>query len=138
MRVDIDDFQKKYIKGALIPEDIMKQFTDCFLQGEKYANVRDTVFEEMKIRQFYNEHPELEPKTDWVSIILYRKFVDIIKKHISGKAVSDTEIAELQLEVAICNDKRKVKNAPNEPYRDLQDLYDDIIWFRCDVLPNKK
>lgn len=134
MRVDIDDFQKKYIKGALIPEDIMKQFTDCFLQGEKYANVRDTVFEEMKIRQFYNEHPELEPKTDWRLPILSRKVLDFMKQIIKGESIEVLELSDIQKTLAIELDRRKVDN---EPCDEINSLYEDVMWLKCEVLPNK-
>jgi len=138
MRVNIKEFQEKYIKGALIPEDIMEQFADCFLQGDEYADIRDTVYDEIKIRQFYNEHPALRPKTDWVTPLLCRKFIDILKSHIKGENIDDAEVADLQKQVAIFIDKRKVNAAPNEPYDDLQDLYEDIVWFRCEILLDNK
>lgn len=134
MKVNIKEFQNKYIKGALIPEDIMSQFTDCALQGEEYAEVRNTIFDEMKIRQFYNEHPELEPKTDWRLPILCRKVIDLFKREIKGEDITDLELADLQKTLAIEIDLRKVNN---EPYEEISALYEDIMWLKCDVLPNK-
>lgn len=135
MKVNIAEFQKKYIKGALIPVDIMQQFTECFLRGEEYADVRDTVFEEMKIRQFYNEHPELEPKTDWQMLILCRKVIDLLKRYINKESIEDWELADLQKTLAIEIDRRKVKN---EPCEEISSLYEDIMWLKCDIIPNNE
>lgn len=135
MKVNIAEFQKKYIKGALIPVDIMQQFTECFLRGEEYADVRDTVFEEMKIRQFYNEHPELEPKTDWKLPILSRKVIDLMKQKIKGDNIEDWELSDMQKTLAIELDSRKVNN---EPCEEINSLYEDVMWLKCEVLPNKE
>lgn len=135
MKVNIKEFQEKYIKGALLPEDIMSQLADCALRGEEFAEVRDTVMEEMKIRQFYNEHPQLEPKTDWQLPILCRKVIDLLKRYINKDSLEDWELADLQKMLAIEIDRRKVKN---EPCEEISALYEDILWLKCDVIPNNK
>lgn len=128
MKVNINEFQTKY--GALIPQDIAAHFNDCFLSGVEETDVRDTVFDEMKIEQFYNEHQQLRPQTDWQTVALSRKVIDLLRSYIINK-VQKSDVDALIKQIAIIIDARKVKN---EDAHELEALYDDVMWLKCDIL----
>lgn len=130
IKVNIKEFEEKYAKGALIPTDILAYFTQCFLKGEEYADIRATVYDEMKIKDFYNHHPELRPQTDWEAIELSRNVIDLMKRHIKGDAIEEWELDDMQLKLTILLNGRKKKKEPNKPIDNLETLYDDIAWLK--------
>lgn len=131
IKVNIDDFMKEHIEGAVIPEDIMQKFNESFLKGEDFAWIRSTVFDEMKINAFYNEHPNLRPETDWETIVFSRKVIDLLKRYIKGESIESSELNDLQQSCLIIIDSKKVREKPTE---ELEALYEDIIWLKCDIL----
>lgn len=137
IRVNIKEFEEKYAKGVLIPTDIMAYFTQCFLKGEEYADIRATVYDEMKIKDFYNHHPELRPETDWETIGLSHNVIDLMKRYISGDNIEEWELNDMQLKLTILINGRKKKNEPNKPIDNLESLYEDISWLKSIYLKNK-
>lgn len=109
IRVNIREFQEKYINGELIPEDIMAYFTECFLKGQDYADIRATVYEEMKIKEFYNEHPELRPQTDWEVMALYSFLTDLMASVIKNEPQTSEKAQELIRKTGLIIDAYKVK-----------------------------
>ena len=131
IRVNIKDFQEKYIKGALIPEDIMAYFTDCFLKGQEYADIRATVYEEMKIKEFYNEHPELRPQTDWEVIALYSFLTDLMASVIKKEPQIAEKAQELIRRTGLIIDAYKVKERSTA---ELEYIYETALWLKSEVI----
>lgn len=132
VKVNIKEFEAEY--GILIPADVSSELDKCFLKGESTAEIRESVFQEMSIKKFYREHPELCPKTDWEAILLSRHVIDLLKRYINGDEILPSELKNELTGLAITIDSRKVKNEPNLPTTDLQALYDDLLWLRCEIL----
>ena len=130
IRVKIDDFIQEHINESVIPEDIMVYFNQCFFEGKDYANIRESVYEEMKINKFYNEHPDLRPETDWETIILSRKVINLMKQYIKNGFVDKLELDDIQVSLAIFINNRKAKNNPNKPLDNIESLYEDIMWIK--------
>lgn len=63
-----------------------------------------------------------------------RMVIDLLKDYISGSEVED-RLNDAQKTLAIEIDRRKVKNEPTE---EISALYEDIMWLKCDVIPNNK
>ncbi|MBO4550160.1 MAG: hypothetical protein J5733_05460 [Bacteroidaceae bacterium] len=130
MKVNISDFQDKYLKGALIPEDIMAQFVDCSLRGETEAEIRDTVFEEMKIEQFYQAHPNLRPKTEWEVITLSAFLIDLMKSFINREDLLTEKADELARKINLTIDKYKVNQQPTS---EIEYLYETTMWLKEEI-----
>ena len=111
IKVNIDDFMKEHIEGAVIPEDIMQKFNESFLKGEDFAWIRSTVFDE--------------------TIVFSRKVIDLLKRYIKGESIESSELNDLQQSCSIIIDSKKVREKPTE---ELEALYEDIIWLKCDIL----
>ncbi len=130
MRVNIKEFQDKYIKGALIPADIMAYFTECFLRGETEADIRDTVFDEMKIEQFYQQHPNLRPKTEWKVISLSAFLIDLMKSYIKKEDLLKEKAIELARKINLTIDEYKVNQ---QPTGELEYLYETTMWLNEEI-----
>lgn len=131
IRVNIREFQDKYIKGALIPEDIMAYFTECFLKGQDYADIRATVYEEMKIREFYNKYPELRPQTDWEVIALYSFLTDLMASVIKNESQTCEKAQELIRRTGLIIDSYKVKNRNTA---ELEYIYETALWLKSEII----
>lgn len=131
IRVNIREFQEKYIKGALIPEDIMAYFTECFLKGQDYADIRATVYEEMKIKEFYNEHPELRPQPDWEVIALYSFLTDLMASVIKNEPQTAEKAQELIRKTGIIIDGYKVKERNTA---ELEYIYETALWLKSEII----
>lgn len=131
IRVNIKDFQDKYIKGALIPEDIMAYFTECFLRGQEYADIRATVYEEMKIKEFYNKHPELRPQTDWEVIALYSFLTDLMASVIKKEPQTAEKAQELIRKTGLIIDGYKVKERNTA---ELEYIYETALWLKSEII----
>lgn len=131
IRVNIKEFMEQHLSGAVIPADIMEKFNECFLRGEEWAYIRSTIYDEIKINAFYNEHPELRPQTDWEIIAISRKVIDLMKQYIKGVEIEDIEINEALKQTALIMDSRKVKGCDID---DIEDLYNDILWLKCETI----
>lgn len=131
IRVNIREFQDKYIKGALIPEDIMAYFTECFLKGQEYADIRATVYEEMKIKEFYNEHPELRPQTDWEVIALYSFLTDLMASVIKNEPQTAEKAQELIRKTGLIIDAYKVKGRDAS---NLEYIYETALWLKSEII----
>ena len=131
IRVNIREFQDKYIKGALIPEDIMAYFTECFLKGQDYADIRATVYEEMKIREFYNEYPELRPQTDWEVIALYSFLTDLMASVIKNEPQTEEKAQELIRKTGLIIDAYKVKERNTA---ELEYIYETTLWLKSEII----
>ena len=57
VRVNIADFMSKYATAG-VPEDVWRTLRRCRIKGETEAEVRDTIFDEMKIA-----HRDVSAKT---------------------------------------------------------------------------
>lgn len=62
-----------------------------------------------------------------------RIVIDIQKACISGEDVC-VKIDEAQKKLAIELDRRKVYN---EPCDEINSLYEDVMWLKCEVLPER-
>lgn len=131
IRVNIREFQEKYIKGALIPEDIMAYFTECFLKGQDYADIRATVYEEMKIKEFYNEHPELRPQTDWEVITLFSFLTDLMASVIKNEPQTEEKAQELIRKTGLIIDAYKVKERNTA---ELEYIYETTLWLKSEII----
>lgn len=131
IRVNIREFQEKYINGALIPEDIMAYFTECFLKGQDYADIRATVYEEMKIKEFYNEHPELRPQTDWEVIALYSFLTDLMASVIKNEPQTSEKAQELIRKTGLVIDAYKVKGRDAS---NLEYIYETALWLKSEII----
>lgn len=131
IRVNIREFQDKYIKGALIPEDIMAYFNECFLKGQVYADIRATVYEEMKIKEFYNEHPELRPQTDWEVIALYSFLTDLMASIIKKEPQIAEKAQELIRRTGLIIDAYKVKERNTA---ELEYIYETALWLKSEII----
>lgn len=115
---------------AGVPEDVWRTLRRCRIKGETEAEVRDTIFDEMKIEQFYREHSELRPHTDFRAIELARKVIDLMKDALAHRDVSAQKLADAQKQLAYELDRRKVNNLSTD---EIASLYDDILWLRTDI-----
>ena len=131
IRVNIREFQEKYIKGALIPEDIMAYFTECFLKGQDYADIRATVYEEMRIKEFYNEHPELRPQTDWEVITLFSFLTDLMASVIKNEPQTEEKAQELIRKTGLIIDAYKVKERNTA---ELEYIYETTLWLKSEII----
>lgn len=131
IRVNIREFQEKYINGALIPEDIMVYFTECFLKGQDYADIRATVYEEMKIKEFYNEHPELRPQTDWEVMALYSFLTDLMASVIKNEPQTSEKAQELIRKTGLIIDAYKVKGRDAS---NLEYIYETALWLKSEII----
>ena len=131
MKVNIREFEDKYIKDALIPEDVMRQLTDAALRGDSEAEVRDTILDEIRIRAFYNEHPELRPKSDWEVRELSFFMIDLMKSIILKEDLLDEKAQELIRRIGIITDKYKVNNQPTDR---LEYLHETALWLKSEVI----
>lgn len=129
MKVNILEFQGKYMN--LIPEDIMAQFSQCFGNGESEAEVRDTIYEEMKIKAFYNEHPELAPKTDWEITSLFSFLTDLMASVIKNEGQTSEKAQELIRRAGIILDRFKVENRPTA---ELEYIYETALWLKTEII----
>lgn len=131
IRVNIREFQEKYINGALIPEDITAYFTECFLKGQDYADIRATVYEEMKIKEFYNEHPELRPQTDWEVMALYSFLTDLMASVIKNEPQTSEKAQELIRKTGLIIDAYKVKGRDAS---NLEYIYETALWLKSEII----
>lgn len=131
IRVNIREFQQKYIKGALIPLDIVEYLTECILKGQDYADIRATVYEEMKIKEFYNEHPELRPQTDWEVIALYSFLTDLMASVIKNEPQTAEKAQEIIRKTGIIIDGYKVKERNTA---ELEYIYDTALWLKSEII----
>ena len=129
MKVNIKDFTAQYLN--LIPADIMAQFTPLMLLGEKESEIRDTVIEEMRIEQFYIEHPTLRPKTDWEVISLYSSLTDLLSLVINKEDNIEERTDELIHKAGIMIDKYKVEERSTS---ELENIYDKALWIKSEIL----
>ena len=64
----------------------------------------------------------------------YKRFViNLLKSYISGNNI-DAELDRIQKKLVIELDRCKVNN---EPCEEINALYEDVMWLKCEVLPNK-
>nr|DAT89970.1 MAG TPA: hypothetical protein [Caudoviricetes sp.] len=125
IRVNAREFERQY--GLLIPMDILKHFTQCFLKGETYTEIRDTVLDEIKINKFYKEHPEVRPYPNIKLSDLSREVINLMKSHIKGEEIEDYKFRHLLVLLGKKDDEGYVYNYPTE---ELKALYDDVLWLR--------
>lgn len=130
MKVNISEFQSKYIKDALIPADIMAYLTECALAGETEVDIRDTVFDEMKIERFYQHNPKLRPKTEWEVISLSAFLIDLMKSYINKEDLLKEKSSELIRKINIIMDKYKVND---QPIANLEYLYETAHWLNNEI-----
>lgn len=63
-----------------------------------------------------------------------RMIINLLKSYIIGDDNIGNELDKAQNKLAIELDSRKVNN---EPCEEIKSLYEDVMWLKCDVLPNK-
>ena len=63
-----------------------------------------------------------------------RNLIDLFKSYINGKEISETELNDLLVTIAIEIDNRKIKGDESELTAELEKLYDDVMWFKCNVM----
>ena len=130
MRVNIEEFQRSH-EPSLIPEDIMAQFTRCFIDGETETDIRDTIEDEMKLREIYARHPELRPQDDWEIRSLFSFLTDLMKSIIRKEDLLSEKTDELLRKTGIILDRFKVENRPTD---EIEYIYDTILWLKSEVL----
>lgn len=130
MRVNIEEFQRNH-EPSLIPEDIMDQFTRCFIDGEAETDIRDTIEDEMKLREIYARHPELRPQDDWEIRSLFSFLTDLMKSAIRKEDLLSEKTDELLRKTGIILDRFKVENRPTD---EIEYIYDTILWLKSEVL----
>ena len=130
MRVNIEEFQRSH-EPSLIPEDIMAQFTRCFIDGETDIDIRDTIEDEMKLMEIYARHPELRPQDDWEVRSLFSFLTDLMKSVIRKEDLLSEKTDELLRKTGIILDRFKVENRPTD---EIEYIYDTILWLKSEVL----
>lgn len=63
-----------------------------------------------------------------------RNLIDLFKSYINGKEISETELNDLLVTIAIEIDNRKIKGDESELTAELEQLYSDAMWFKCNVM----
>ena len=130
MRINIQEFQHSH-ELSLIPEDIMAKFTQCTLNGEDETDIRDSIIDEMKIREIYNRHPELRPQDDWEVKALFSFLTDLMKSIIKKEDLLMEKTDELIRRTGIIIDRYKVENRQTD---ELEYIYDTALWLKSEVL----
>ncbi len=130
MRINIQEFQQSH-ELSLIPEDIMAKFTQCTLNGEDETDIRDSIIDEMKIREIYNRHPELRPQDDWEVKALFSFLTDLMKSIIKKEDLLMEKTDELIRRTGIIIDRYKVENRQTD---ELEYIYDTALWLKSEVL----
>lgn len=130
MRINIQEFQQSH-ELSLIPEDIMAQFTRCFIDGETETDIRDTIEDEMKLREIYNRYPELRPQDDWEVRSLFSFLTDLMKSIIKKEDLLMEKTDELIRRTGIIIDRYKVENRQTD---ELEYIYDTALWLKSEVL----
>jgi len=59
-----------------------------------------------------------------------RMIIDLLKDYISGSEIKE-RLDKAQKTLAVEIDRRKVNN---EPCEEINALYEDIMWLKCEVL----
>lgn len=116
---------------AGVPLDVWRTLRRCRIKGETEAEVRDTIFDEMKIEQFYREHSELRPQIDFKVIEYSRKVINLMKDALTYRDVSAERLTDAQKQLACELDRRKVNNLSTD---EIASLYDDVLWLRTEIL----
>lgn len=62
-----------------------------------------------------------------------RMVIDLLKDYILGSEI-ENRLNDAQKTLAIEIDRRKVKD---EPCDEINALYEDVLWLKCDVSPLK-
>lgn len=130
MRINIQEFQQNH-ELSLIPEDIMSHFTQCLINGEDETDIRDSVPDEMRIREIYNRYPELRPQDDWEVRSLFSFLTDLMKSVIRKEDLLSEKTDELLRKTGIILDRFKVENRPTD---EIEYIYDTILWLKSEVL----
>lgn len=130
MRINIKEFQQSH-ELSLIPEDIMSHFTQCLINGEDETDIRDSVPDEMRIREIYNRYPELRPQDDWEVRSLFSFLTDLMKSVIRKEDLLSEKTDELLRKTGIILDRFKVENRPTD---EIEYIYDTILWLKSEVL----
>lgn len=130
-KVNAQEFARKYV-GVPMPQDIARAIEDAIVCGNGFAQIRVSAIGEMDALAFYAAHPELRPNTNWDTLACARKVIDVMKRTIAGETFADWELSELVKDIGITIDGRKVKG---QPTADLDALYQDALWLRCNVQP---
>lgn len=115
---------------AGVPLDVWRTLRRCRIKGETEAEVRDTIFDEMKIEQFYREHSELRPQIDFKVIEYSRKVINLMKDALAHRDVSAEMLADVQKQLGFELDRCKVYNRSTD---EIQRLYDDVLWLRANL-----
>lgn len=63
-----------------------------------------------------------------------RNLIDLFKSYINGKEISETELNDLLVTIAIEIYNRKIKGDESELTAELEQLYSDAMWFKCNVM----
>lgn len=63
-----------------------------------------------------------------------RNLIDLFKSYINGNHISETELNDLLVTIAIEIDNRKIKGDESELTAELEKLYDDAMWFKCNIM----
>jgi len=129
VKVNIADFMSKYATAG-VPLDVWRTLRRCRIKGETEAEVRDTIFDEMKIEQFYREHSELRPQIDFKVIEYSRKVINLMKDALAHRDVSAEMLADVQKQLGFELDRCKVYNRSTD---EIQRLYDDVLWLRANL-----
>lgn len=130
MRINIQEFQQSH-ELSLIPEDIMSHFTQCLINGEDETDIRDSVLDEMRIREIYNRYPELRPQDDWEVRSLFSFLTDLMKSIIKKEDLLMEKTDELIRRTGIIIDRYKVENRQTD---ELEYIYDTALWLKSEVL----
>ena len=130
MRINIEEFQRSH-ELSLIPEDIMAQLTRCFIDGETETDIRDTIEDEMKLREIYARHPELRLQDDWEVRSLFSFLTDLMKSVIRKEDLLSEKTDELLRKTGIILDRFKVENRPTD---EMVYIYDTLLWLKSEVL----
>lgn len=62
-----------------------------------------------------------------------RMIINLLKSYILRDDNIGNKLDEAQKKLAIELDSRKVNN---EPCEEINSLYEDVMWLKCEVLPN--
>lgn len=130
MRINIQEFQQNH-ELSLIPEDIMSHFAQCLINGEDETDIRDSVPDEMRIREIYNRYPELRPQDDWEVRSLFSFLTDLMKSIIKKEDLLMEKTDELIRRTGIIIDRYKVENRQTD---ELEYIYDTALWLKSEVL----
>lgn len=63
-----------------------------------------------------------------------RNLIDLLKSYINGKEISETKLNDLLVTIAIEIDNRKINGDGSELTAELEQLYSDAMWFKCNVM----